>query len=72
MDGAFSWLLVCLLGYGLLIPWLGFYWDDWRPAVWVAHSLGPARLMEYGNCSEPEITTGADTCSSCIIAEREL
>jgi hypothetical protein len=20
--------LVCL-AYGLLIPWLGFYWDDW-------------------------------------------
>lgn len=22
-------LFVCLLAFGLLIPWLGFYWDDW-------------------------------------------
>jgi len=22
-------LLITLLGFGLLIPWLGFYWDDW-------------------------------------------
>jgi hypothetical protein len=22
-------LIVCLLAFGLLAPWLGFYWDDW-------------------------------------------
>ncbi len=27
------WLLVALLGHGLLLPWLGFYWDDWTPLL---------------------------------------
>lgn len=31
--------LVSLLAYGLLIPFTGFYWDDW-PYVWIAHFLG--------------------------------
>lgn len=39
-------LFVCVLSYGLLIPWLGFYWDDW-PKVWVFHSLGTSGLLEY-------------------------
>lgn len=33
-------LLLCILSYGLLIPSLGFYWDDW-PMAWFAHSTGP-------------------------------
>jgi hypothetical protein len=31
---------ICLLAYGPLIPWLGFYWDDW-PMVWFNHAFGP-------------------------------
>lgn len=34
-------LLACILAYGLLIPWLGFYWDD-LPYTWFAHILGSA------------------------------
>lgn len=33
-------LLLHLAAYGLLIPWLGFYWDDW-PSIWFLNSLGP-------------------------------
>jgi len=33
-------VIICLLAYGLLIPWLGFYWDDWVFA-WTIHFLGP-------------------------------
>jgi hypothetical protein len=33
-------LFASLLSFGLLIPWLGFYWDDW-PAIWFLHFLGP-------------------------------
>lgn len=33
-------LLVCILAHGLLIPWLGFYWDDW-PTVWFLNRWGP-------------------------------
>lgn len=36
--------LTCLLAYGLLIPWLGFYWDDW-PYTWFARTLGPQGLI---------------------------
>ena len=36
-------LLVAILAYGILIPWLGFYWDDW-PKAWFLHELGPSGL----------------------------
>ncbi len=35
---------VTLLGYGLLIPFTGFYWDDW-PFAWIAKFLGPAEFV---------------------------
>ena len=39
-----AFLFVTLLAYGLLIPWTGFYWDDW-PFAWIAHFLGPAEFF---------------------------
>lgn len=36
--------LLVLLAYGLLIPWLGFYWDDWAFA-WIGKFLGPAEFL---------------------------
>jgi hypothetical protein len=45
-------LFICLLSYALLIPWLGYYWDDWA-GVWVSHSLGGAGLREYASLSRP-------------------
>lgn len=41
----FSFLAVCAAAYGLLIPWLGFYWDDW-PFLWFSHTLGPSGLID--------------------------
>lgn len=41
-----------VLSYGVLIPWLGFYWDDW-PAMWVLHSLGADALKEYMATDRP-------------------
>jgi hypothetical protein len=32
-------LLCCGLAYGLLIGWLGFYWDDW-PTLWFLDRFG--------------------------------
>ena len=29
-------LLICVLTYGLVIPHLGFYWDDWE-SVYLYH-----------------------------------
>ncbi len=38
-------LFVCLLAYGLNIPWMGFYWDDW-PWIWFSHVLGPEGMLQ--------------------------
>ena len=39
-------LVVCVAGFGLLIPKLGFYMDDWRP-VFAAFAQGPAGLWKF-------------------------
>jgi hypothetical protein len=31
---------ITLVAYGLLLPFTGFYWDDW-PFAWIARFLGP-------------------------------
>lgn len=37
-------IVVALLAFGLLIPWLGFYWDD-LPLIWSTHFFGPASML---------------------------
>lgn len=39
-------LVLAILAYGLVIPWLGFYWDDW-PLVWYAHHLGAEVYQDF-------------------------
>ncbi len=34
---------ITLIAYGLLLPFTGFYWDDW-PFAWIAKFLGPAEF----------------------------
>ena len=36
--------IVSLLAYGLLIPFPGFYWDDW-PFAWISNFLGPREFF---------------------------
>jgi hypothetical protein len=43
---------VTILGYAVLIPWLGFYWDDWA-FVWISQKLGPAGLERYFSTNRP-------------------
>jgi len=38
-------LIYCLISFGLLIPWLGFYWDDW-PSIYYLHVLGPKGFIQ--------------------------
>ncbi len=38
-------LLLVTLAYGLLIPWMGFYWDDW-PFAWFLRFFGPTEFIE--------------------------
>lgn len=45
-------LLLCIISFGLLIPWLGFYWDDWAFA-WISQKLGAAGLSNYFATNRP-------------------
>lgn len=36
--------LLTFTAYGLLIPFTGFYWDDW-PFAWITNFLGPAEFV---------------------------
>lgn len=45
-------LLVAILAYGLLIPQLGFYWDD-LPMSWIRYQLGPEAMTEYFSTNRP-------------------
>jgi hypothetical protein len=44
--------ITCFLTYGLLIPWLGFYWDDW-PYIWFAKTLGASGFVEVFSRDRP-------------------
>lgn len=37
-----------LIAFGIFIPWMGFYWDDW-PWMWFSHISGPEilRRLEF-------------------------
>ena len=35
--------VITIISYGLLLPFTGFYWDDW-PFAWIAKFLGPAEF----------------------------
>src|SRR5688572_2249316 len=37
-------LALTIVTYGLLSPWLGFYWDDWNFA-WISHFLGAGEFI---------------------------
>jgi hypothetical protein len=39
-----AFFFLTLLTYGLMLPWTGFYWDDW-PFAWIAKFLGPAEFI---------------------------
>jgi hypothetical protein len=45
-------LIVAILAYGLLMPQLGFYWDD-LPMSWIRYQLGPEAMTEYFSTNRP-------------------
>jgi hypothetical protein len=45
-------MVVSILAYGLLIPWLGFYWDD-LPMSWIRYELGPEAMTRYFSTNRP-------------------
>lgn len=44
--------IIFLVSFGLLIPWLGFYWDDW-PSIWFLHFLGPSGFVDVFASDRP-------------------
>lgn len=45
-------LLLCLAAFGLLLPSLGFYWDDW-PWAWLRHLYGPTGMLSIDRAHRP-------------------
>jgi hypothetical protein len=45
-------LAVAVLAYGLLIPQLGFYWDD-LPMSWIRYQLGADAMTRYFSTNRP-------------------
>ena len=43
---------VAILAYGLLLPRLGFYWDD-LPMSWIRYQLGPEAMARYFSTNRP-------------------
>lgn len=39
-------LAISILSFGLLTPWLGFFWDDW-PLAWFSHQFDPQFFIGY-------------------------
>ncbi len=38
-------VILSFLAFGIMAPWLGFYWDDWL-LMWLSHQLGPESLQQ--------------------------
>lgn len=59
----FTLFLLTLLAYGLLVPFLGFYWDD-LPMSWIRYQLGIGAMVRYFSNNRPiwgmlyRLTTG--------------
>lgn len=45
-------LIAAILAYGLLIPQLGFYWDD-LPMSWIRYQLGTEAMTKYFSTNRP-------------------
>ncbi|MBN1452315.1 MAG: hypothetical protein JW963_14970 [Anaerolineales bacterium] len=39
-----AFFILTILTYGLMLPWTGFYWDDW-PFAWIANFLGSSEFI---------------------------
>jgi hypothetical protein len=47
-----AFLILCMLAFGLLLPWLGFFWDDW-PVIATLRRLGIAAFWEFYKYDRP-------------------
>jgi hypothetical protein len=49
-------LFLCIFAYGILIPWLGIYSDDWF-LTWTYFKLGNAGIQTFYNTNRPLLAT---------------
>ncbi len=56
LPKSFPWALlgVCVLAFGLMIPWLGFYQDDWYQ-IWFGRAFGTHIYIDYYAWERPGI-----------------
>jgi hypothetical protein len=52
MHPSVTLLIAAVLAYGLLIPQLGFYWDD-LPMSWIRYQLGADAMTRYFSSNRP-------------------
>jgi hypothetical protein len=45
-------LFIIFISFGLLIPWLGFYWDDW-PVIYLTETQGTAGFWDFYQYDRP-------------------
>lgn len=45
-------VIVAVLAYGLLLPQLGFYWDD-LPMSWIRYQMGTEAMTQYFSTNRP-------------------
>ena len=45
-------LIVCILAFGLFIPFLGFYWDDW-PTIFYTYNQRVGQLLTHFSYDRP-------------------
>jgi hypothetical protein len=48
----FALSFITIASFGLLIPWLGFYWDDW-PVIYMAKTQGTAGFWDFYQYDRP-------------------
>ncbi len=47
-------LALCTISYGVLVPWLGLYWDDW-PSIWFLRVLGSSGFIKVFTIDRPPL-----------------
>ncbi len=52
LHPALALLVTAILAYGLMLPSLGFYWDD-LPMSWIRYQLGPEAMTRYFSSNRP-------------------
>jgi len=45
-------LFITVVSFGLIIPWLGFYWDDW-PVIYLTQTEGTSGFWDFYQYDRP-------------------